>query len=543
MTCPEFLQRIKNEMSELNLNLNYYTLNITTLFDSGCARLNIFKYDQINRYDKILYLDTDILINSDIYKLLNIDISPDKIYALEEGNIGNEFWGSMFFDFNIYNMNSPAFTSGALYFRNSDSMKNLFHCIQMHIDDHVNKKQLPIPYCLDQPFIIYNSFISNRYDNQLMKNFMENNPQQVNDNKVIYHFPGCPGWFASKNEKMTHFWEKMKPNFGDDIVAVAPSNVYDKEKMKYLLESSEKNNFKIEIIGLNRNFNWIERMIWFREYLNNLSNNLNQIVCFTDAYDVFYLNDLNAIKNKFLGFNCEIVWSAEKWYSHQLGSDQSFYDNLSTTQFGYKYLNGGAFIGYKNSLLRLFNDILDGSLKNVNFINEINSEISRYNNNEINGSDQTWLSHHICKNYNNYNIKLDYWCDIFYTAAGDWDNIDNVIDEGMTVISTGKRPSIIHVPWISNYGNVFVNLFNKKYSSGKILENKKYTWGSPSNNISFFENGKMDAFGPGGYFKIGKLKFQANFGGYEHVLEFNENYTEFISTRKGDGDVVKGVIV
>ena len=102
ITSSKFQSLIKKELSNFKLHVLYYILNLNTLFEAGCARLNIFKYSNINKYNTILYLDTDILINSDVNVLFKLKLSPNKIYALEEGNIGHEFWGSQFFDFTKY---------------------------------------------------------------------------------------------------------------------------------------------------------------------------------------------------------------------------------------------------------------------------------------------------------------------------------------------------------------------------------------------------------------------------------------------------------
>jgi hypothetical protein len=53
----------------------------------------------------------------------------------------------------------------------------------------------------------------------------------------------------------------------------------------------------------------------------------------------------------------------------------------------------------------------------------------------------------------------------------------------------------------------------------------------------------MDAFGKGTYLQEDTYIFQANFGGNMHTLVFNEDYTRFVSIRKGDNDIVKGVLV
>ena len=107
--------------------------------------------------------------------------------------------------------------------------------------------------------------------------------------------------------------------------------------------------------------------------------------------------------------------------------------------------------------------------------------------------------------------------------------------------------------------NEYSFLFNDNYSEFKsvkrsdnsimigeifnsaILENKKYIW--QSSNIIFLENNLMDAFGKGSYSFIGKYKIQANFGRRQHVITFNDNYTEFTSVRVDDKQIVIGSLV
>jgi lipopolysaccharide biosynthesis glycosyltransferase len=211
MTSLLFQPLIQFFLSKYKLPINYYILNLNTLFEAGCARLHVFQWKKIDKYAKILYLDTDILINSDINVLFNLEIVPSKVYALEEGLISNEsnFYGSEFFDFTKYDKNQTAFTSGILYFYNSVEIKQLFQDITNHIKTHIYINKNSIPSCLDQPFIVYNAIVQNKYDNQLLKEYAENNPLDVNNKKIIYHFPGGPGCYEDKNYKMKVFWEKI----------------------------------------------------------------------------------------------------------------------------------------------------------------------------------------------------------------------------------------------------------------------------------------------------------------------------------------------
>ena len=45
ITSPIFQPIIQKELSNFDLHFYYYILDLYTLFDAGCARLNIFNYD------------------------------------------------------------------------------------------------------------------------------------------------------------------------------------------------------------------------------------------------------------------------------------------------------------------------------------------------------------------------------------------------------------------------------------------------------------------------------------------------------------------
>jgi len=211
ITTLSFQSLIKESLESFNLPLHYYILDLHTLMESSWCKLKIFNYNEIDKYQKILYLDTDVLINSDINTLFKIEISSEKLYALEEGNINHDFYGKQFFDFTKYKKNIKAFSAGVLYFMNSLSMKKLFENTNLHIANYLSKVK-DIPVCLEQPFLVYNSVITNSYNNEFMKQYVENNPSRVKIEKIIYHFPGGPGNYSSKLTKMTEFWKKINKN-------------------------------------------------------------------------------------------------------------------------------------------------------------------------------------------------------------------------------------------------------------------------------------------------------------------------------------------
>jgi lipopolysaccharide biosynthesis glycosyltransferase len=120
-TSTEFMNKImkshlfNNEKIKFEINDTYDNI------DKACkSRLDLFNLPSIKNYNKILYLDTDILIKDDINKIFNVCVE-DILYTLEEGDICNDcdYYGKSLFGNEINNYNDKtAFTSGILLFNN-----------------------------------------------------------------------------------------------------------------------------------------------------------------------------------------------------------------------------------------------------------------------------------------------------------------------------------------------------------------------------------------------------------------------------------------
>lgn len=317
------------------------------------------------------------------------------------------------------------------------------------------------------------------------------------------------------------------------IIAVSPSNIMDEENMKYLLASAASNNFTVDIIGLNKPFTYLSKITLLHEYLQATPG--NPIVCYTDAFDVFYLDNLDTIRDKFLAFKTDIVWSVERWYSFQLATNKAFYDTLDQgNPSPYKYINTGTFMGYKESLLRLTTDIIQ-TLEDPELLAALSS--GGYTLASA-GVDQTIISYHLAKHWNRYSIALDRTCRIFYLPSGDWDDIDRHITYGLRVTETGQTPSIIHVSWKAKTEHILRDLFNRKYTAAPLI-NKSYSW--ERSQITFCADGKMTAFGAGQYEHIDSTTVRAVFGHRTHILHFTGDYQQFVSVRKGDNQIVQGL--
>ena len=205
-TTIPFMKMIKqshlfnNEKIKFEINDTYNNIR------NACrTRYNIFNLPSVVNYNKILYLDTDILVKNNINKVFDI-CKEDILYVLEEGTIDSntDYWGKSLFGNEVNNYDDKtAFTSGILLFNNCEKIKDLFNKT-IDIFDTSN-------FILnDQPYIVYNAFKYNLYNNKILKSLVVNNDNNIHSDKVIHHFPGGPGKYQHKIKVMTIFLNNIK---------------------------------------------------------------------------------------------------------------------------------------------------------------------------------------------------------------------------------------------------------------------------------------------------------------------------------------------
>jgi lipopolysaccharide biosynthesis glycosyltransferase len=213
ITHPSMNDAMGEKVVPLDFRLNLWYLDLHELIDAARSRLFIFDYPFIDKYDKILYLDTDILINSDINKILDIPIEKDILYVGPEMTLASEYHGGWFYGNNYpsVHMSQPAFSSGILFFRNSQKVKDMFHATNALIHDEIKVKKNEPPPCLDQPFLVFNAAIRHMYNTTTINHFISGGrcPEFVNENIIIYHFAGDIGYPVSKKEWMDAFIQKI----------------------------------------------------------------------------------------------------------------------------------------------------------------------------------------------------------------------------------------------------------------------------------------------------------------------------------------------
>ena len=205
-TSTTFMQMIKQshlydkEKMLFEINDAYNNVN------KACnAKLDLFNLESITKYDKILYLDTDILVKDDINKIFEV-CKEDVLYVLKEGCIDNDCdcWGKTLFGDELHNYDDKtAFSSGILLFNNCDKIRKLFKIINEDVANRYHEFH-------DQPFIVYNAFKYNLYNNEVLQSLIVNNDNNIHSDKIIHHFPGGPGLYQHKMVAMTHFLNSIK---------------------------------------------------------------------------------------------------------------------------------------------------------------------------------------------------------------------------------------------------------------------------------------------------------------------------------------------
>lgn len=174
------------------------------------ARLDLFELATVKRFNKILYLDTDILVKRNIRPIFNIAIH-DIIYAIEEGRLDDprDYYGVSLFQQHELNPHRgrPAFSSGVMLFKNCENIRRLFATIKSDI------VRRPRDFaCHDQPYIVYHAFRTGLFDNQAIRSMAVNNDLNIYSDKTVHHFPGNTGVYYNKFIEMNGFLRAIKDN-------------------------------------------------------------------------------------------------------------------------------------------------------------------------------------------------------------------------------------------------------------------------------------------------------------------------------------------
>ena len=286
-TNSETTQKLHNLINKLDTPLHVHFLTINSQHQAGCARLHIFDYPYINKYSKILYLDTDILVQGDLMRVFDC-LKEDKVYAVKEYDIYGPGHGAYFFDFSKIDKNTPSLNSGILLFQNSAKTRSLFATINEHIR-RMRESDSLFPGCMDQPFIAYNLIQHNHCELESLSKLAflaEHVSPPLNDTIVLSHFVWPIG-------NVWHKYNRMKEHFKALLKERVEVSSINSDSLEYSIGKYVP-SFNILIATTGR--------VKLQQMLDSLSSQLEERDCVTIVYD-----GLNKIpKFDLTMFKCEV---------------------------------------------------------------------------------------------------------------------------------------------------------------------------------------------------------------------------------------------
>ena len=214
----EFYINNLSVLFDIQIKMKFHDFN--SVYEATHARLHIFEYKDIHLYEKILYLDTDIIIQNDINSIFKNNINDGVLYAIEEGTIEHEYHGGWFFDFDTIDKDIYGINSGVLLFKNSAEIKNTFKDIIDHSNKMYNSGE-NMPCCQDQPFINYHFIKNNKQDSQFLKKYLliycvyPPPPPSSPTDIVICHFVWPIGNALHKKERMVNHLNHILSHYSD----------------------------------------------------------------------------------------------------------------------------------------------------------------------------------------------------------------------------------------------------------------------------------------------------------------------------------------
>lgn len=224
-TNKSFAENIKYNFSKYLKYIKFVLNNFENTSESCFARLDLFRFNITNNYEKVLYLDTDIIIRGDLTEIFEI-AQDEIIYAMQEGTIDSDtnYWGKYLFNkSDLENITDKSgFSSGILLFKNCSTIQKLFQDIKK---DAYSRRNV----YYDQPFIVFHAIKNNLYNNKELNKYAINVEKNCElQNYTICHFYGGLSVSHVKISKMKKFLNLLKCNNNFNET----NSIYEKKNIK-----------------------------------------------------------------------------------------------------------------------------------------------------------------------------------------------------------------------------------------------------------------------------------------------------------------------
>lgn len=210
-----------------------------TMNQARISKLDVFDFPQIEKYEKVLYVDADSLFMKKPDDIFD-QITDDVVYTIGEGTILNEgeYWGrSLFLKENSEYVDREGLGAYALGFKNINVIKKLFIKIKQsfYLDMYQNKLRF-----YDQPFLNFYLIQNSMCNTEVLKTFVKSRPsaaEAVEKGIAIVHFAGCPGHGNVKLDLINEFktdCDKIKPQENETVALLKMQLAEMREKTAQL---------------------------------------------------------------------------------------------------------------------------------------------------------------------------------------------------------------------------------------------------------------------------------------------------------------------
>ena len=216
ITSKEFHEKIKNILSESGLkHYDTWILDVCTeprqdynVYQSTYTRYFLFQYSKIHKFEKILYLDCDMLIVNNIDSLFSLDIENKFYFVHEPMHRYNHC--ALFSDSEFEKLDSDCtFTTAIILFENTPTnagnLEKFYDTIKKFHMNYIN----PLP-SYDQPIVNKICIEEKIYDNVLLRSYCLNimptdGVEKINliPNYTMCHFATNVGEHVSKLQRIS----------------------------------------------------------------------------------------------------------------------------------------------------------------------------------------------------------------------------------------------------------------------------------------------------------------------------------------------------
>lgn len=194
--------KIQREL-RTKFKINFIISQINSISQSSYNKLKIYQYGEINKFEKIIFCDADILWN-DSPNLIFDKISNDKIHVSNDDDfMFKNYWGgSLLTSDEIKEIKeNNIFGISCGFFGFNVSLSSIFK----EIEDFLLKNINVMNTCFEQPYFNTFLFRNKLYKNDLNEFITNKGYNLTSSDKVVVHFAGGPGNYEIKFKKMMLF--------------------------------------------------------------------------------------------------------------------------------------------------------------------------------------------------------------------------------------------------------------------------------------------------------------------------------------------------